>query len=261
TIGGPIVKDRLFFFFAYEGLRQKSAAAAGSTVIVETEAFKNWVTQTRPNSIAAQLLTSLPPSRYATDNLVNVPGIPVPAIGTIAMDRPSTRTGDQYNGRIDYQTRSARDRFYATYWRTMQNQPQLDARPALDYTQDTGATLYSFVNAHTFTSNSLNEARFSTFAQPWLWQFTKNYYNIPCDQTDDGLGFLSTFSGACSYTYENWYSRTYDVKDTFSWNHGSQSWKFGGGYRRAYGTDPSYLYGDTPVYNFATALDFANDNP
>jgi outer membrane receptor protein involved in Fe transport len=261
TIGGPIIKDRLFFFFAYEGLRQKSAAAAGQTVIVETKAFRDWVTQTRPNSIAAQLLSSLPPFRYATDNVVSVPGIPVPAIGTIAMDRPSTRTGNQYNGRVDYQTRSAKDRFYVSFWRTMQDQPQLDARPLLDYTEDTGATLVSVVNAHTFTPNSLNELRFSTFGQPWLWQFTKNHYNIPCVQTDDGLGFPSTFSGACSYTYENWYDRVYDIKDTFSWNHGVQSWKFGGGYRRVYETDPGYFYGDTPVYNFSTVLDFANDNP
>src|SRR3989454_9965559 len=151
TVGGPIIKDRLFFFGAYDGVREKRAAAAGSNVIVETEAFKNWATSTRPNSVAAQLLSTAPPFRYATDNLVDVNGDGIMDLGTVTMDRPATRTGNQYNARIDYQTKSAKDRFYGSFWRTIVNQPPLDARPALDYAQKTGATLLSAVHAHTFT--------------------------------------------------------------------------------------------------------------
>jgi hypothetical protein len=260
TIGGPILKDRLFFFGAYEGLRQNAPAGAGQAVIVETQAFADLVKSTRPNSIAAQLLTQLPPFRYATQNLVDVNGDGIPELGTVPMSRTSPRTGDQYNARFDYQTRSGKDRFYGTFWRTMQNQPQLDARPALDYQQLTGATFFSGVNTHTFGANRLNEVRFSTFDQPWLWQFKQYHYNIPCVQTDDGLGFPSTFSGACDFMYEDWLDRVYDLQDTFSWNHGAQSWKFGGIFRRAYASEPIYLYGDIPVYYFSTAIDFANDS-
>jgi outer membrane receptor protein involved in Fe transport len=262
TVGGPVIKDRLFFFGAFEGVREKRAAAGGSNVIVETEAFKNWVTNTRPNSVAAKLLASDPPFRYATENLVDVNSDGIMDMGTVAMDRPSQRSGNQYNARVDYVTRNSKDRFYGSYWRNQPNQNSLDVRPTLDYTQKTGTDLISAVNAHTFSPTSLNEIRFSTvFGPNWDWRFTQDKYNIPCVQTEDGLGFPSTFSGACSYSYEVQNVRTYDIRDTFSWNRGAQSWKFGGSYRRVYLTDPAYLFGDTPAYTFKTIIDFANDNP
>ena len=54
SLGGPIVKNQLFFFTSYEGLRQ--SGARGQTYTVETPAFRNNILSTRPNSIAAQLL-------------------------------------------------------------------------------------------------------------------------------------------------------------------------------------------------------------
>lgn len=262
TVGGAIIKDRLFFFGAYDGLREKRAAAGGNAVVVETEAFKNWVTNTRPNSIAAKMLAVAPPFRYATNDLVDVNGDGIMDIGTVVMDRPSSRTGDQYNGRIDYVTKSAKDRFYGTYWRSVPVQPIVDVRPELDYSQKTGAQLYSVVNAHTFSPTKLNEARFSTMLGPnWDWRFIKDRYDLPCIQSDDGLAFPSTFSGACSYSYEVQKVKVFEARDTFSWNRGSQSWKFGASYRHVYLTDPAYLFGDTPAYTFANIIDFANDKP
>ncbi len=262
TIGGPIIRDRLFFFGAFEGLRQMRPAAAGTAVIVETEAFKNWVVGTRPNSIAAQLLRSEPPFRYATDNLRDVNGDGIMDFGTVAMDRPSLRTGNQYNARVDYQTASGKDRFYGTFWRSQPNQEALDVRPTLDYAHDTGSNLISAVHSHTFTPNSLNELRFATWDLRWDFRFKQDKYNIPCVQTNDGLGFPSTFSGACSFSRALFDTRPYDVRDTFSWNRGKQSWKFGVSFRRQYLDSPyNYVFGDTPVYNFGSVIDFANDNP
>ncbi len=261
TVGGAIVKDRLFFFGAYEGLRERRAAQGGSTVVVETEAFKNWVTGTRPNSVAAKLMASDPPFRFATDNLEDVNGDGIMDLGTVVMDRPSDRKGDQYNFRMDYQTKSAKDRFYGTFWQSKPVQSVLDVRPTMDYSQKTGTQLFSIVNAHTFSPNSLNEFRFATLDGPnWDFQFTKDRYNVPCVQTNDGVSFPSTFSGACSYSYEVQNVRSYDFRDTFSWTRGAQSWKFGGNYRKVYLTDPAYLFGDTPAYNFTSIVDFANDN-
>ena len=57
SLGGPIVKNQLFFFTSYEGLRQ--SGVRGSTFTVETPAFRNFIQSTRPEqhrgAAAAQL--------------------------------------------------------------------------------------------------------------------------------------------------------------------------------------------------------------
>jgi Carboxypeptidase regulatory-like domain/TonB dependent receptor len=55
SFGGRIIKDRLFFFFAYEGLRNNTANTF--TSFVETEAFRTAVIAARPNSVTATVLS------------------------------------------------------------------------------------------------------------------------------------------------------------------------------------------------------------
>ncbi|MGH9844429.1 MAG: carboxypeptidase regulatory-like domain-containing protein [Blastocatellia bacterium] len=261
AIGGPIIRDRLFFFGAYEGLREKRASPSGATAVVETEAFKNWVTSTRPNSIAARLLASDPPFRYATDNLEDVNGDGIMDLGTIVLDRPFNRTGNQINGRVDYQSASARDRIYGSYWHSKPTEVVLSARPSFDFTQKTGTDLMSVVHSHTFTQSSLNELRFSHTRGPSFdFRLASNRYHIPCGLSDDGFNFGAATFG-CEFSLEIQNVRSYDIRDTFSWNRGAESWKFGGSYRRVYMTDPAFLFGDVPVYNFRSIIDFANDKP
>lgn len=55
SIGGPILKDKLFFFFSYEGLRNRSSTPY--TAWVETPQFRQAVIAGRPGSLAAKILS------------------------------------------------------------------------------------------------------------------------------------------------------------------------------------------------------------
>ena len=57
AIGGPIIKNKLFFFFSYEGVRSNNPTFS-SPVWVETPDFRNLVIADRPGSIAATIFSS-----------------------------------------------------------------------------------------------------------------------------------------------------------------------------------------------------------
>ena len=56
SFGGKIIRDRLFFFFAYEGLTNKTNNINPTPVYVETAAYRAAVIAARPGSVAAALL-------------------------------------------------------------------------------------------------------------------------------------------------------------------------------------------------------------
>src|SRR5438309_2678009 len=57
SLGGPVIKNKLFFFFSYEGLRQTNTVVSRS-VKPETPAFEKFVQQAEPNSIAAKIFST-----------------------------------------------------------------------------------------------------------------------------------------------------------------------------------------------------------
>ena len=54
SVGGPILKDRLFFFFSYEGLRNNSSSLSSATYI-ETPQYRQAVIGAHPNGITAKV--------------------------------------------------------------------------------------------------------------------------------------------------------------------------------------------------------------
>ena len=57
SFGGPIVKDNLFFFFAYEGTRNETNGVTTGT-FVETEAFRQAILSQRAGTVSAALLAN-----------------------------------------------------------------------------------------------------------------------------------------------------------------------------------------------------------
>ena len=59
TVGGPIVKNKLFFFGAYQG--DRFLTSSPGPVQVESPQFRRAATAAFPNSVAALLYRNFPP--------------------------------------------------------------------------------------------------------------------------------------------------------------------------------------------------------
>ncbi|MGE5206670.1 MAG: carboxypeptidase regulatory-like domain-containing protein, partial [Chlamydiota bacterium] len=68
TLGGPIIKDKLFFFGAFQG-DHFNTVAPPTTVTLEDPAFRSIVAQTFPNSVANTLYSNFKPLVPGTQSL------------------------------------------------------------------------------------------------------------------------------------------------------------------------------------------------
>ncbi|MDQ3749221.1 MAG: TonB-dependent receptor [Acidobacteriota bacterium] len=148
SLGGPIWRDKLFFFFTYEGARSKNNVPYDAWI--ETPQYRQRVTSLRPNSVTSQIfaasgieprIISVLPGTCTTANIPAArcqvvsggldigsptgvvrqyvdgfsPSIGggfdgIPDIQFARLENPTSFVGNQYNTRIDYNF-SDRDRF------------------------------------------------------------------------------------------------------------------------------------------------------
>ena len=160
--------NRLFFFTSYEGLRQ--TGARGSTFTVETPEFRDFIQQTRPNSIAAQLLRDFAPAVNPTSNFRDL-GSPAPGANVIGpadgiLDVGSAffvpegwRDGDQFSARVDYELKPGKDRLYGNFYRTRSYAVTGGIRPAFNRPTPNWTTFGNVNYTHTFNATKLNEFR------------------------------------------------------------------------------------------------------
>jgi hypothetical protein len=261
TLGGPIVRNRLFFFTSYEGLRQSGGRGASFTV--ETPAFRNFVLETRPNSIAARLLREYAPAADPTSNFRDL-GSPAPGanvtgpadgimdVGTAFFVPEAWRRGNQFSGRADYELRPGRDRLYGNMYRTTSYTMNNGIRPAFTVPV-LETTHFGNINyTHTFSTTKLNEIRAGFMRLVGEPQTQLQPLGIPAVNITGATGF-----GTASYP-RGWWQTNWHFKNIFTWARSSHLLKTGAELRQMYGSavnTTNYI----PSYNFASILNFAND--
>lgn len=184
--GGPIVKDRTFFFGSMEK-QNAGIGAVSATNPYFTQAFANWAVGAFPNSSAAEALVFAPPTRdfggqtYTASQLgmkcdtsqtvpatatsaspltYNLPCSTPVVVKNAFFNQSQPFDGIQWNVRLDQVFRGGADRVYAMFERIDQNLGYLSERPALDAESPSQNKYISANYVHLFSEKLLNEAHF-----------------------------------------------------------------------------------------------------
>ena len=298
SIGGPVIKNRLFFFFSYEGLRNNSVNYVNQWI--ETPQYRQSVISARPNSFAAQVLNApgqaprivsvgnLPcPSSFAAGACQQVSGgldlgsltggtgvytTPtgagfdgIPDIQYAQLASPSTTNANQYNGRIDYNR--GNDSFALSMYFTSLNQTaaadnQRD-RPIADLPFTPLNSAVTLTYNRIFTPTLLNEARanFTRFGSNQLAAAANANFQIPGVQIE-GITVPNILFGAPQgeTTPSILAQNTYEGRDTLSYVRGNHVLKAGGEVRKEQDNN-NLLGGARPLYSFSGMWNLANSAP
>jgi hypothetical protein len=289
SVGGPLIKDKLFWFFSYEGARANSSSLVRS-VKLDAPAFDKYVISKNPNSIAAKIFQT---PGYAA-RIVNtisetdccsLDGRPVGAWyapgtgigqaigngpdgikdwGVYDLRVPNKQSGGQFNGRLDFN--AGKNQFFFSTYNTSQDNLGGGQRPIEDVTNTPNNWIATIGFARNLSNTLLNDFR----ANVTRWHYSQlspsgqTNYGIPqirlFDFDANGLGDIGRFIGVgrSSTIPASLAQNTFAFRDTLSWVHGAHAIRFGGEIVREQNNN-NLSGGYRPDYQFRGLLNFAND--
>jgi hypothetical protein len=254
NMGGPILKDRTFFFGSYEGTR--NAVGRVASFQVETQQLRDLVNRTAPNSIANRLLTQFgapAPQQVGAGQLV----------GTLFTTINDYVRYNQYLGRVDHSFNSGKDKIYGRY--IFENQADSSGATSGGVNQQglgrvmrgmKGAFDGRFSNTnlgHTKVFNrAVNDAR---FAFQTIYTNRGNDDAVVPQITATGFtaGWGDFFNSATKI-------RTYEFRDVLTLDRGRHALRVGGEFRRLF-KGLSIADPDAGSYIFTSVLSFIADQP
>jgi hypothetical protein len=146
NLGGPIIRNKTFFFFSYEGLRQAQQVDLNSLVLSDAER------RSAANGVIAQLIELIPRS-----NIIDSTGT-----SRFVGSAPAPVDADQWGMDISH-ILSQSDRLHGYYGfdLTKTAEPMLRGNtiPNFGYTQRPQRQFFSLNETHTFGQNRINELR------------------------------------------------------------------------------------------------------
>jgi hypothetical protein len=253
SLGGPIWKNHTFFFFSYEGLRQRQGVSLSTNVPTAQQIA---VAQADPTAspTALKLLTLIPAANQPNGGFVSSATAPVNI--------------DQWTGDVSHNF-SENDRLHGYYaiQRDKRQEPNLQGNniPGFGDTRQSRRQIFTLNETHIFNPRVVNEFRFGynrihiTFV-PDSKQDPSSFgiangltgpVGLPQIAIND-LGL--TFGGIRNFPQGRG-DYTGVASDTLNYLHGNHSWKFGGEFRRFNGN--SFTLDDGGL-GFATFNDFVH---
>lgn len=256
TIGGPVVKNKLFYFGNYEGLRELKALTRTSTVPVAEWRNGN-LSQRRPvydpttrvqqsdGRITAQQFPGniIPQERIEPRAKAVLEFLPLPNLAGTPnyLNNESLETrADQYTIRVDYQ-HSANSIWYGRTSYTKEKEYQPAAFPRQGQQVNTRADQFLIANTWILSPSLVNDARFGwnrlnnqvvgpnsestnvvqQLGIPGLDTSNPLFWGIP----NFGLtGFTNFGEGTSAFVTTN---NLYETQENLTWTRGRHSFKFG----------------------------------
>jgi hypothetical protein len=269
TFGGPILKNKLFFFLAYQKQLESEAVASPVTTLptpAELQGnFSNSPDQAavaaflqanpffQPNpGLAAQGIISPSSIDPVAQAYIKAGLIPTSATGSASFQNSLTDNPDELTGKFDYEA-SQKDHFTVTLGRRLE--PELNPGPGGIPGYGSNTDLYTrFVNIayiRTFSPNSLNEFRITAQrsdtlqAVPATNQPTPNALGIQIHSDNptgpSQLDFPNATIGFSIQGPSRLVDNTFAYSDVYTWTHGKHTLKFGGSFS---------AYQDNQVFDF-----------
>ncbi len=249
NLGGPIYKNKTFFFFSYEGLRQRQGLTL-PIVTVPTDAQRAAVT----DPAILKLL----------------PLIPRSANGLTSGSATAPVNIDQWTGDVSHNF-STKDRLhgYYAFQRDQRGEPTLQGNniPGFGDTRQSHRQIFTLNETHTLSSNLVNEVRLGFNRIHILFSPNAKLnpvdFNIKDGVTDAiGLPQISVGGGGINFGGPAGFPQgrsdtVYVVSDTLNYLHGNHSLKFGGELRRFYNNNTNR---DTGTFTFASTATFLAGN-
>ena len=284
TIGGPIIKDRVFAFAGFDNEIQPGSTVYTTGNLEPTPAGLQTLDACLPSSPVLQALNKYGPYAITAGNpqpqassltTQTVPGVtcsngsPLGPVQFAGVERTLPTPFKEYDwlGRLDYQ--ASKDRIYARYIRQTQlfentdqggawagfpaNVPSATLQSSLDWTR-------------TFTPNLVNEARLNYYRL--IVQFGGNSIGntVPPDnELATALASVSLPTGYAGFGYSSIIpdgrdSNSYQLQDNLSWTHGRHTVK--AGTNLTYQRSPNiWLPNYNGLYTFGTMAHYFEDIP
>ena len=274
TLGGPIRKNKTFFFADFEKLWATTSAAANTgTQTFEDPAFVQWAQSNFPNTVGTQVLLGWPASRLVPNGTVDtaqtVFGAANCGAGSATGIPCTLNVRDygnfvaspfynalQYNFRLD-QYFTQNDRLYLSYYNDSFDQQQPSPRAGLQ-ALDIMRNRYGQIDfTHTFSANLVWESSFG-FASVGGANGQDANLKVPAIGV---TGISEGFQVGGGWGPGEYRGPMYNWRSVLSWIHGKHTWKVG--YDGARGIE----HGDftptnvRPSLSFNSLLDLVQDNP
>src|ERR1700677_4369986 len=272
TFGGPILKDKTFFFGYYEGFRNRQGETVPATVPSSAERQGNFGEQctdipgatfntttgqcSNPNGQLTFFGTPVPFNQMTIFTPINpiatnvLPFFPLPNQGENGFTATQTliENNDQFGVRLDHYLSSAD---------TLNFRYMFSTGPTTDPLSPVGANVPGFPvgefnraqnavaqETHIFSPTTIGVARFSFLRNTFLLDEHLNHES----PADLGFQYAPTLPLAAGPPFiqvggyasvgdpitgpRNTYQNTFDLSGSLSWIRGRHEFKFGGGYRR-----------------------------